>query len=52
VIAPAATTAAKTTKSEAATVRGNASTGQSEAFGNPYETPLLLNAKPLMIGRP
>jgi hypothetical protein len=52
VVAPAATAGAKATKSEGSAARRDASTGASEAFGNPYETPLLLNAKPLMIGRP
>ena len=50
--APAATTGVKATKTEASAARGTAPVSGPEVFGNPYETPLLLNAKPLTVGRP
>ena len=43
---------AKAVKPEAAVVRGQTAAAPPQAFGNPYETPLLLNARPLMAGRP
>lgn len=43
---------AKSGKPEAGAVRGNGAATAREAFSDPYATPLLLNAKPLMIGRP
>jgi len=52
IAAPAAATSVKATKTEAAATRGTAPATAREAFVNPYETPLLLNAKPLAIGRP
>ena len=42
----------KAVKPEAAAARGQTAVAPTETFGNPYETPLLLNAKPLMAGRP
>ena len=50
--APAATVGAKATKTDGAAARGTASVSAPEAFANPYDTPLLLNAKPLAAGRP
>ena len=50
--APAATTGVKAPKTEGSAARGTAPVSAPEAFGNPYETPLLLNAKPLAVGRP
>jgi hypothetical protein len=50
--APALAVAVKATKTDAPAAKGPASATTPEAFANPYETPLLLNAKPLAIGRP
>jgi hypothetical protein len=46
--APATPAAVKATKTDGPAARGSA----PEAFANPYDTPLLLNAKPLVAGRP
>ena len=50
--AAAAVPGAKAVKPEAAAAKGQGAGASPEAFGNPYETPLLLNARPLMAGRP
>lgn len=50
--APAATAGVKATKTDVPAARGSASVSAPEAFANPYDTPLLLNAKPLVAGRP
>ena len=52
---PAAATApvgAKATKTDGPAARGSGPVSAPEAFANPYDTPLLLNAKPLVAGRP
>lgn len=53
--APAAATTAvgaKATKTDGPAARGSGPVSAPEAFANPYDTPLLLNAKPLVAGRP
>lgn len=52
VATPAVSTGVKATKSEVRTARGHSAVTARETFANPYETPLLLNARPLAIGRP
>ena len=50
--APTAPAGAKATKTDGPAARGSGAVSAPEAFANPYDTPLLLNAKPLVAGRP
>ena len=50
-VATADTAVAKSGKAEAGAATGNGAATAPEAFRDPYATPLLLNAKPLMMGR-
>ena len=51
-VATAGTAVARSGKAEAGAAKGNGAAKAPEAFRDPYATPLLLNAKPLMTGRP
>jgi hypothetical protein len=43
---------AKAGRSVATGAKAHGAAAAPEAFGDPYATPLLLNAKPLQMGRP
>ncbi|HEX2541555.1 MAG TPA: hypothetical protein VHM00_10790 [Caldimonas sp.] len=49
---PAAVPGAKTVKGEGAAPKKTGAAPASEALTDPYSTPLLLNARPLSVGRP
>ncbi len=50
-VAPAVAAVAKAGKADRVAAKGSAAAAP-ETFRDPYATPLLLNAKPLMTGRP